>query len=90
MQEPFSDSEKAEQVAEYANAEQYQNEESPEDRPLLFVDINLGEDQIERIVVYDGDTAAQLAKDFSRKHGKNIQALPLINFRTGQGDSIET
>jgi len=28
-----------------------------EEQPLLFVDINLGGDDQERIVVYDGDTA---------------------------------
>jgi hypothetical protein len=30
---------------------------SSELRPMLFVDINLGEDQIERIVVFEGNTA---------------------------------
>lgn len=71
MHEPFDDSEKID-----FNAEDYTHnigstvEEGEGDRPLLFVDINLGEDQIERIVVYEGNTAAQLAKDFSRKHGK--------------------
>jgi len=38
-------------------------------RPLLFVDINLGEEQVERIVVYDGDTSDELAESFSNKHG---------------------
>lgn len=41
-------------------------------RPLLFVDINLGEDQVERIIVFEGNTAAQLAADFSDKHGKYL------------------
>jgi hypothetical protein len=40
------------------------------ERPLLFVDINLGEDQIERIVVYEENTANELAQEFSIKHGK--------------------
>ena len=35
---------------------------------MLFVDINLGEDQIERIVVFEGNTATQLAQEFSHKH----------------------
>ena len=36
---------------------------------MLFVDINLGDDQVERIVVYEGNTAAHLAAEFSLKHG---------------------
>ena len=42
-------------------------EEDNEDnmtQPLLFVDINLGGDEQERIVVYEGDTAEQLAHQF--------------------------
>lgn len=48
-----------------------------EERPLLFVDINLGDDQVERIVVYEGNTASELALQFSNKHGKMI--LTLVN-----------
>jgi hypothetical protein len=52
----------------------------PEERPLLFVDINLGEDQIERIVVYEGNTAAEMATEFSKKHGMYFQIIKkLIN-----------
>lgn len=29
--------------------------------PLLFIDINLGEDNPERIIVYEGDKANELA-----------------------------
>ena len=36
--------------------------------PLLFVDVNLGPGRAERIVVYDGDTADQLAEEFTAKH----------------------
>lgn len=36
---------------------------------MLFVDINLGDDQVERIVVYEGNTAEELAQEFSLKHG---------------------
>jgi len=39
-----------------------------EQQPLLFVDVNLGVDAQERIVVFDGDTAEQLALDFCVKH----------------------
>ena len=31
-------------------------------QPLLFVDINLGGDEQERIVVFEGDTAPELAR----------------------------
>ena len=37
--------------------------------PLLFVDVNLGPGRAERIVVYEGDTAEQLAEEFTTKHG---------------------
>jgi hypothetical protein len=38
--------------------------------PLLYIDINLGEDRSERIVVYEGDSARQLASKFCEEHGK--------------------
>ena len=44
-------------------------EEEPAETPLLFIDINLGEEKPERIIVYEGDSASQLAKDFCDKHG---------------------
>lgn len=34
----------------------------------MFVDINLGGDEQERIVVFEGDTAEQLAVDFCKIH----------------------
>jgi len=36
--------------------------------PLLYVDINLGQGMMERIVVYPGNTAQELAEDFSSRH----------------------
>lgn len=36
--------------------------------PLLFVDVNLGEGTTDRIVLYDGDDPAEVAKDFSTRH----------------------
>ena len=36
---------------------------------MLYVDVNIEEGKKERIVVYEGDTAARLAADFGRKHG---------------------
>lgn len=32
--------------------------------PLLYIDINLGEDKSERIVVFEGDSAKDLAQKF--------------------------
>ena len=37
--------------------------------PLLFIDINLGEEKPERIIVYEGDSANELATEFCTKHG---------------------
>ena len=42
--------------------------EQTQQQPLLFVDINLGGDEQERIVVYEGDTAVQLALNFCQEH----------------------
>jgi len=37
-----------------------------EERPLLYVDVNLGPNRTERIIVRKGDTAEKLANEFSR------------------------
>jgi len=42
---------------------------SSEESPLLFVDINLGPNRSEWIVVYDGETAEELAERFAAQHG---------------------
>jgi hypothetical protein len=52
---------------------EHEEKQQEEARPLLFVDINLGEDQIERIVVFEGDTAGELAREFSQKHGLDLE-----------------
>ena len=36
--------------------------------PLLFVDVNLGANEQQRIVVYEGDTASDLAEKFCQEH----------------------
>ena len=36
--------------------------------PLLFVDVNLGGEEAERIVVFEGDTAIDLAQRFCNEH----------------------
>lgn len=42
---------------------------TPDKTPLLFVDVNLGGDNSERIVVYEGDTAEELSHRFCEEHG---------------------
>jgi len=49
-------------------AEGGEGEEGESQAPLLFVDVNLGADAQERIVVYAGDTAEELALGFCIKH----------------------
>ena len=49
--------------------DQPSQDEEGEGNPLLFVDVNLGPGRSERIVVYEGDTAEQLADEFTKKHG---------------------
>ena len=36
--------------------------------PKLYVDVNIGRQKIVRIVVFEGDTAQSLARDFCEKH----------------------
>jgi len=39
--------------------------------PKLYVDVNIGKNGMERIVVYEGDTAEGLAIKFCEKHNLN-------------------
>ena len=39
--------------------------------PKLYVDVNIGKNGMERIIVYEGDTAEGLAIRFCEKHGLN-------------------
>jgi hypothetical protein len=43
--------------------------------PLLFVDVNLGGDASERIIVYEGDTARDLALRFCEEHNLDEDTL---------------
>ena len=43
--------------------------------PLLFVDVNLGGDNSERIVVFEGDTARDLAIKFCEEHNLDEDTL---------------
>lgn len=37
--------------------------------PLLYVDVNLGANRTERIVVFEGDESEELAERFIQEHG---------------------
>ena len=47
------------------------NQDELDKDPKLFVDVNIGNDQMERIVIYEGDTAEALTEEFCRKHNLN-------------------
>ena len=56
------------------DVEEYEEEQNDSSRvsekaPLLYIDVNLGTDESDRIVVYEGDSAEELAKEFVKKHG---------------------
>lgn len=55
-------------------------DESKTMAPLLYVDVNLGPNHSERIIVYEGSTPNTLAKDFSKKHCKFIMLISLYSF----------
>lgn len=46
------------------------NEKSKDKVPLLFVDVNLGSNRTERIVVYEGDRSEDLAESFGNLHSR--------------------
>lgn len=48
---------------------------SNEKTPLLFVDVNLGGESSERIVVFEGDTARDLALRFCEEHNLDEDTL---------------
>lgn len=50
-------------------------ENSNDKTPLLFVDVNLGGEVSERIVVFEGDTAKDLALKFCEEHNLDEDTL---------------
>lgn len=50
---------------------EFKKQDVPKPNPLLFVDVNLGPDRTERIIVYENDTAVQLAEKFAKQHNLN-------------------
>lgn len=49
-----------------------EDSEAEERMPLIFVDVNLGPARQERIIIYEGDEAHELASHFCCKHGKYL------------------
>ena len=49
-----------------------EDEESEEQIPLLFVDVNLGHDNFKRIVLYEGDDPEDVATQFSQNNSKPV------------------
>lgn len=45
--------------------------DQPSADPKLYVDVNIGRQGMERIVVYEGDKPEDLAKQFCKKNGLN-------------------
>ena len=61
--------------------EEEEEESDDDDAPMLFVDVNLGPDKQEWIIVYENDTAESLAAEFSERHkltGTMQQKLVLL------------
>jgi hypothetical protein len=72
------------------NAEFEESEVIDDEHPLLFIDVNLGPDKAERIVVFEGDTADDLATRFAQRHNLNdimrekLQSLILFELQSLQ------
>jgi hypothetical protein len=45
-----------------------EGESEEENFPILFLDVNLGKDRVERLVIYDGDDPFAVADEFCAKH----------------------
>ena len=51
------------------NNDQEECEGEDENFPILFLDVNLGKDRVERLVIYDGDDPFQVAEEFCKTNG---------------------
>ena len=38
--------------------------------PILFLDVNLGNEEMARIIIFEGDSPEEVAEAFSKEHGK--------------------
>lgn len=46
--------------------------------PLLFLDINFGNNEISRIVIFEGDQAEIIVEKFAKMHGKLLLLKTVI------------
>lgn len=56
------------------------SEDQQETAPLLFVDVNFGPGRAQRISIYPGDRADQLAISFAQEHSKFLKRDLLSNY----------
>ena len=70
QQQLIDSNQQAEEEDALYGAEDDEEEDDFDDSnpPLLFVDVNLGANEQQRIVVYEGDTANDLAEKFCQEH----------------------
>lgn len=98
--------EKIEGEGEYLQEGEEEDEDHNDQIPLLFVDVNLGENvannndqnnknnmwnysNTDRIVLYDGDDPAKVAKEFAMKHSLDASmAAKLTDLLTKQMNSV--
>ena len=52
------------------NEETKQESKKSNKFPVLFVDVNIGNGKVDRVVIYEGDTAERVAREFAAKNGK--------------------
>ena len=53
-----------------SETDEQEQAESEEQIPLLFVDVNLGNDNYKRIVLYEGDDPEDVATQFAQVNSK--------------------
>ena len=71
----MEDEEEEKQAVEEEEGSEEDEDNEGEQQPLLFVDINLGGDEQERIVVFEGDTAEDLARSFCVEHNLDDETM---------------
>ena len=49
--------------------------EGNEKYPILFLDVNLGKGNVDRLVIMDGDDPMQIADEFCNRHSKFLNNI---------------
>ena len=68
LEEEISDLNEEEILENLSKIEKEKEKEEELNQPLLYVDVNLGNDNSERICIYEGDNSEDLADIFAEKH----------------------